>query len=71
MGLGSGIREKPIPDPGVKKAQDPGSGSATLLYYWITVRIRNRNTSLKANLLFRTRIRFGHNLLLLFINWPT
>jgi|LakMenE18May11ns_1017448.scaffolds.fasta_scaffold8958734_1 hypothetical protein len=26
MGLGSGIR-----DPGVKKAPDPGSGSATLL----------------------------------------
>ncbi len=33
MGLGSEIRdlEKPIPDPGVKKAPDPGSGSATLL----------------------------------------
>jgi hypothetical protein len=33
MDLGSGIREKPIPDPGtrVKKALDPGSGSATLL----------------------------------------
>ncbi len=37
MGLGSGIRDpgsrirkKPIPDPGVKKAPDPGSGSATL-----------------------------------------
>ncbi len=29
MGLGSGIRKKPVPDPGVKKA--PGSGSATLL----------------------------------------
>jgi hypothetical protein len=32
MGFGirdprSGIREKPIPDPGVKKAPDPGSGS--------------------------------------------
>jgi hypothetical protein len=26
----SGIRKKPIPDPGVKKAPDPGSGSATL-----------------------------------------
>jgi hypothetical protein len=34
MGLGSGIWEKPIPDPkpGVKKAPDPGS------------RIRDRNT---------------------------
>jgi hypothetical protein len=35
MGLGSGIRNKPIPDPGswsrVKKAPDPGSGSATLI----------------------------------------
>jgi hypothetical protein len=35
MGLGSGIRKKPIPDPGsrVKKAPDPGSGSATLFYF--------------------------------------
>jgi hypothetical protein len=36
MGLGSGIRKKPIPDPGsgpgVKKAPDPGSGSATLIF---------------------------------------
>jgi hypothetical protein len=31
MGLGAGIREKPIPDPVVKKALDPGSGSATLV----------------------------------------
>jgi hypothetical protein len=31
MGLGAGIREKPIPDPGVKNALDPGSGSATLV----------------------------------------
>ncbi len=36
MGLGSGIRDPEsrnlfrIPDPGVKKAPDPGSGSATL-----------------------------------------
>jgi hypothetical protein len=28
------IREKPIPDPGVKKALDPGSGSATLFYFY-------------------------------------
>jgi hypothetical protein len=27
----SGIRKKPIPDPGVKKALDPGSGSASLM----------------------------------------
>jgi hypothetical protein len=27
MGLGSGIRKKPIPDPVVKKAPDPGSSS--------------------------------------------
>jgi hypothetical protein len=41
MGLGSGIRdprsgiwepEKTFPDPGVKKAPDPGSGSATLMF---------------------------------------
>jgi hypothetical protein len=33
MGLGSGIRKKPIPDPGTRgqKAPDPGSGSATLI----------------------------------------
>jgi hypothetical protein len=33
MGLGSGIRKKPVPDPGSRgqKAPDPGSGSATLL----------------------------------------
>jgi hypothetical protein len=35
MGLRSGIRNKPIPDPGSgsrgQKAPDPGSGSATLL----------------------------------------
>ncbi len=32
MVLGSGIRKKPIPDPGSRgqKAPDPGSGSATL-----------------------------------------
>jgi hypothetical protein len=46
MGLGTGIRDqgsgkKPIPDPrsgpGVKKALDPGSGSATLfkILYWV------------------------------------
>jgi hypothetical protein len=29
--MGFGIRENPIPDPGVKKALDPGSGSATLV----------------------------------------
>jgi hypothetical protein len=29
---GSGIQKKPIPDPGVKKAPDPGSGPATLKF---------------------------------------
>ncbi len=29
----SGIRKKPIPDPGVKNAPDPGSGSATLIFW--------------------------------------
>jgi hypothetical protein len=30
MGLKSRIRKKPIRNPGVKMAPDPGSGSATL-----------------------------------------
>jgi hypothetical protein len=35
MVLGSGIRKNlfRIPDPGVKEAPDPGSGSATLPFY--------------------------------------
>ncbi len=49
--LGSGIRKKPIPDPGSRgqKAPDPGSGSATLgitipdsqhwVRYWVPVLI--------------------------------
>jgi hypothetical protein len=32
MGLGSGIRKKPIPDPGSRGQKGNGSGSATLLY---------------------------------------
>jgi hypothetical protein len=42
---GSEIRKKPLPDPGVKKAPDPGSGSATLVirirneFFWIWIRI--------------------------------
>jgi hypothetical protein len=34
MGWGSGIRKKPIPDPGVKKAPDPGSGSRV---WWLKI----------------------------------
>ncbi len=37
MGLGSGKNLFRIPDPGVKKAPDPGSGSATLLGNMIRV----------------------------------
>ncbi len=33
--VGSGIREKPIPDPGVKKVPDPGS--ATLYFMFVTL----------------------------------
>jgi hypothetical protein len=40
MGLGSGIRKKPIPDPGVKKAADPGSGFATLQKRCLDIRFR-------------------------------
>jgi hypothetical protein len=38
MGLGSGIR---IPDPGVKKAPDPGSGSATLVAAYLVSTVLN------------------------------
>ena len=37
MGLGSGIRKKPIPDPGVKKTPDPGSATlvrAHICWLW-------------------------------------
>ncbi len=44
MGLGSGLRKKPIPDPGSrskgKKGPDPGSGSATPVF-----RPRSRSVS--------------------------
>ena len=60
MGLGSGIRDPGsgknlvrIPDPGVKKAPVPGSGSATLLMYdnfnsgfYVSVRIRTHHALL-------------------------
>jgi hypothetical protein len=44
--LGSGKNLFRIPDPGVKKAQDPGSGSATLLYrkHWTCLINFNRCT---------------------------
>jgi hypothetical protein len=37
MSLGSGIRNKPIPDPGSKgqKGPNPGSGSATLVLFYV------------------------------------
>jgi hypothetical protein len=34
---GSEIRKKPILDPGVKKAPDPGSGSATLQFMQVNL----------------------------------
>jgi hypothetical protein len=36
---GSEIRKKPVPDPGVKKAPDPGSGSATLVYTFLNLNL--------------------------------
>ncbi len=52
MGLGSGIQDPGsgknlfrIPDPGVKKAPDPGSGSATLgsrHFLWVICRYREQ-----------------------------
>jgi hypothetical protein len=41
---GSRIRKKPIPDPGVKKAPDPRSGSATL--HFVEPFTHKRNTAL-------------------------
>jgi hypothetical protein len=32
-GSGSDLDFLPIPDPGVKNAPEPGSGSATLIFY--------------------------------------
>jgi hypothetical protein len=42
MWIGSGIRKKLIPDPGVKKAQYPGSGSLTKTSY-LRVCVGERN----------------------------
>ncbi len=41
----SGIRKKPISDPGSRgqKAPNPGSGSATLVYSSVQIRQRTRN----------------------------
>jgi hypothetical protein len=44
MGLGSGIRKTPIPDPGVKKAPDPGSGSAKLLVSLLLNKLSEKNS---------------------------
>ncbi len=51
----SGIRKKPIPDPGVKKAPDPGSGSATLVSRYRTqvTRIRITLIWIRIRLFFR------------------
>jgi hypothetical protein len=40
---GSEIRKKPIPYPGVKKAPDPGSGSATLGRIGVDARLVENN----------------------------
>jgi hypothetical protein len=48
MGLGSGIRKKPIPDPGTRiqgskryRIPDPESGSATLAKNWTTTKFKD------------------------------
>jgi hypothetical protein len=77
MGLGSEIRKNLfwIPDPGDKKAPDPGYGSATLLkgipeppqlgHEALPVLLRGVNLALRNRLLINT-ISFFHNLL---IHW--
>jgi hypothetical protein len=47
MSLGSGIREKPIPDPGVKKAPDPGSATLRKMLLFLKP---PSNVSVKKNL---------------------
>jgi hypothetical protein len=74
MDLGSGIRKNlfRIPDPGVKKAPDPGSGSATLLFIYLLSsagpeRVRHRRQQrcfrwMNSILVFFVLIRVGRNL---------
>jgi hypothetical protein len=49
---GSGIRKKSIPDPGGKKALDPGSGPATLGIYKILSKTINEMLKLVTNTIF-------------------
>jgi hypothetical protein len=46
------MRKKPIPDPGsrVKNAQDPGSGSATLIICYVLTTGVQKNTGLHEQL---------------------
>jgi hypothetical protein len=58
MGLGSGIWKIPIPDPGVKKAPNPGSGSATLRTHTVEP-VRSRpNSSLSYLRAFYFRLQY-------------
>ncbi len=51
MGLGSGTRDpkKHIPDPRVKKAPNPGSGSATLIAAAAKMIAQDRRKNFKIN----------------------
>jgi hypothetical protein len=44
--LGSGIRKKPIPDPGVKKAPDPGSATLENWAKFFLQHIKNKIISI-------------------------
>jgi hypothetical protein len=68
MGFGSGIRDPGsgknlfrIPDPGVKKAPDPGSGSATLKKRHNIFIELCEEKKLKDGAVFRIRIRMIRN----------
>jgi hypothetical protein len=59
MVLGSGIRKKPIPDPGSRgqKAPDPGSGSATLPTIYMLHTYSDRGRGEGGGELIREKVR--------------
>jgi hypothetical protein len=54
MGFGSGIRKKPIPDPGCRGQKSTGSGSATLIVGIFFFLFSHVSTRLKPVLIYKT-----------------
>ena len=61
-GSGKNLFRIPDPDPGVKKAPDPGSGSATLVCFKIFAQIRIQKFDLMQKIHVATSIRFRANI---------